>query len=54
LGKWKNMLIKHDIPRYVETISGNMKTTITFMERTVAKEYTLLGSKFQFTFVVWA
>jgi hypothetical protein len=52
--KRKNMLIKHDIPRYVETISGNMKTTITFMKGTIAKKDTLLGSKFQFAFVVWA
>jgi hypothetical protein len=54
LGKRKNMLIKHDIPRYVETISGNMKTAITFMKGTIAKEDTLLGSKFQFAFIVWA
>jgi hypothetical protein len=33
--KGKNMLIKHDIPRYVETISGNMKTAITFMKGTI-------------------
>jgi hypothetical protein len=52
--KEKNMLIKHDIPRYVEMISGNMKTTITFMKGTIANKYTLLGPKFQFVFVVWA
>jgi hypothetical protein len=54
VGKRKNMLIKHDILRYVEMISGNMKTTITFMKGTIAKEDTLLVSKFQFAFVVWA
>jgi hypothetical protein len=31
-GKGKNMLIKHDIPGYVDTISGNMKTFMTFMK----------------------
>jgi hypothetical protein len=54
LRKRKNMLIKHDILRYVEMISGNMKTTIIFMKETIAKKYTLLGPKFQFVFVVWA
>jgi hypothetical protein len=54
LGKRKNMLIKHDISRYIETISGNMKTMITFMKRTIAKKNTPFGPKFQFTFVVWA
>jgi hypothetical protein len=54
LRKRKKMLIKHDILRYIETISGNMKTTITFMKGTIAKKYTLLGPKFRFAFVVWA
>jgi hypothetical protein len=45
LEKRKNMLIKYDIPRYVEMISGNMKTMITFMKGTIAKEDTLLESK---------
>jgi hypothetical protein len=48
------MLIKHDIPRYIYTISGNMKTMITFMKGTIAKKDTLFGPKFQFPFVVWA
>jgi hypothetical protein len=40
------MLIKHDIPRYIEMISGNMKTTITFMKGTIAKKDTLFEPKF--------
>ena len=52
-GKGKNMLIKHDIPRYVYAISGNMKAFISFMKGTIAKKDTLFGPKFQLTFVVW-
>jgi hypothetical protein len=48
------VLIKHDIPRYVDTIGGNMKTFITFMKGTIAKEDTLFGPIFQLTFVVGA
>ena len=42
VGKGKNMLIKHDVPRYIDTISGNMKTFVTFMKRAIAKKNTLL------------
>ena len=53
-GKGKNLLIKHDIPRYINTISGNMKTFISFMKGAIAKKDTLFGSKLQLAFVVWA
>ena len=52
-GKGKNMLIKYDIPRYIDTISGNMKTFISFMKRTIAKKDTLFGPKFQLAFIIW-
>ena len=40
-GKGKNMLIKHDISRYIDLISGNMKTFVTFMKGDIAKKDTL-------------
>ena len=51
-GKGKDMLIKHNIPRYVDVISGNMKTFVTFMKATVAQKDTLFGPKFQLAFVI--
>ena len=54
LGKGKNMLIKHDIPRYIDTICGNMKTFISFMERAIAKKDTLLGTKLKLALVIRA
>ena len=48
------MLIKHDIPRYIDTMCGNMKTFITFMKRAIAKKYTLLGMKLKLALVIWA
>jgi hypothetical protein len=53
-GKRKHTLIKHDIPRYVDTISRNMKTFVTFMKGTIAKKDTLFGPKFQLAFIIWA
>ena len=53
VGKGKNMLIKHDVPRYIDTISGNMKTFVTFMKRAIAKKNTLLGTKLELTLVIW-
>ena len=52
-GKGKNMLIKHDIPRYIDMISGNMKTFVSFMKRAIAKKDTLFGSKLHLAFVIW-
>ena len=52
-GKGKNMLIKHNIPRYIDTICGNMKTFISFMERAIAKKDTLLGTKLELALVIW-
>ena len=53
VGKGKNMLIKHDVPRYIDTISGNMKTFVTFMKRAITKKNTLLGTKLELTLVIW-
>ena len=53
VGKGKNMLIKHDVPRYIDTISGNMKTFVTFMKRAIAKENTLLRTKLKLALVIW-
>ena len=53
VGKGKNMLIKHDIPRYIDTISGNMKTFVTFMKRAIAKKDTLFGAKLELALVIW-
>jgi hypothetical protein len=39
------MLIKHDIPGYVDMISGDMKTFITFTKGTIANKDTLFVSK---------
>ena len=50
----ENMLIKHDNPRYVDTICGNMKTFISFMERAIAKKDTLLGTKLKLALVIRA
>ena len=52
-GKGKNMLIKHDVPRYIDTIGGNMKTFVTFMKRDIAKKDTLLGTKLKLVLVIW-
>ena len=52
-GKGKNMLIKHDIPRYIDTIGGNMKTFVSFMKRAIAKKDTLFGSKLELALVIW-
>ena len=54
IGEGKDLLIKYNIPRYVDTISGNMKTLIAFVKRTIAKKDTLFGPKFELTFVVGA
>ena len=53
VGKGKNMLIKHDVPRYIDTISGNMKTFLTFMKRAIAKKNTLLRTKLKLALVIW-
>ena len=47
------MLIKHNIPRYIDTICGNMKTFISFMKRAVTKKNTLLGAKLKLALVIW-
>ena len=47
------MLIKHDIPRYIDTISGHMKTFVSFMKRAITKKNTLLGTKLELTLVIW-
>ena len=52
-GKGKNMLIKHNIPRDVDTISENMKTFVSFMKRAITKKNTLLGTKLELTLVIW-
>ena len=52
-GKGKNMLIKHDIPRYIDTISGNMKTFVTFMKRAIANKNTLLRTKLKLVLIIW-
>ena len=52
-GKGKNMLIKHDIPRYIDTISADMKTFVSFMKRAITKKDTLLGTKLELTLVIW-
>ena len=52
-GKGKNMLIKDDVPRYIDTICGNMKTFVTFMKRAIAKKDTLLGAKLGLALVIW-
>ena len=51
-GKGKNMLIKHNIPRDVDTISGHMKTFVSFMKRAITKKNTLLGTKLKLAFVI--
>jgi hypothetical protein len=48
------MLIKHYIPRDIDSIGRNMKTFVTFMKRTIAKKDTLFGPKFQLAFIIWA
>ena len=53
VGKGKNMLIKHDVPRYIDTISGNMKTFVTFMKRAIAKKNTLLRTKLKLALIIW-
>jgi hypothetical protein len=53
-GKRKDMLIKDDIPGYVNTVSGNMKAFVPFVKGTIAKEDTLFRPKFQLAFVVRA
>ena len=53
VGKGKNMLIKHNIPRDVDTISGHMKTFVSFMKRAITKKNTLLGTKLELTLVIW-
>ena len=52
-GKGKNMLIKHNMPRDVGTISGNMKTFVSFMKRAITKKNTLLGTKLELTLIIW-
>ena len=52
LRKRKDLLIKHNIPRYVDTICGNMKTFVTFMKRAITKKNTLLGTKLKLAFVI--
>ena len=46
-GKGKNMLIKHNIPRDVDTIIGHMKTFVSLMKRAITKENILLGTKLE-------
>ena len=47
------MLIKHNIPRDVDAISGHMKTFVSFMKRAITKENTLLGTKLELALVIW-
>ena len=47
------MLIKHNIPRDVDTISGHMQTFVSFMKRAITKKYTLLGTKLELALVIW-
>jgi hypothetical protein len=50
--KGKHMLIEHNMPRYVDTISGNIKTFVAFVKGTIAKKDTLFGPKFELTLIV--
>ena len=49
----KNIFIKNNITRDVDTISRNMETFVTFVRRTVTKEDTFFGPKLEFTLIVW-
>jgi hypothetical protein len=53
LEKGKNMFIEHDIVRDIDTTSGGLKALETLVMVTIAKEYTMLGSKFMFLGIVW-
>jgi hypothetical protein len=43
--KGKQVFIKDNIARDVHTVRRNMKTLVSFMKRTVAKEHTFFRSK---------
>ena len=51
-GKGKNMLIKHDIPRYVDSICWNMETFVAFVESTIPKEDALFRAKIKLATVI--
>ena len=53
-GKGKHIFIKDNITGDVNPTSCNVKILVAFVHVTVAKESTLLGSKLEFMFVVWA
>jgi hypothetical protein len=50
-GNWKNIFIKCDIPRDIDTTSSNIKTFKPFVLVTVTKESTLFRSELKFVAV---
>jgi hypothetical protein len=50
--KGENVFIKENIPRDIDTASGNIKILDTFMKRTISKKHTLLGAEGEFACVV--
>ncbi len=45
LGKWENCFIKNYITCNVNSIGEGIKTTVTFVVKTVTKKNALLGTK---------
>jgi hypothetical protein len=53
-GKGKHMFIKNDVTRNVHTTSRWVKALVTFVMITVPEKHTLLGTKSEFSRVVWS
>ena len=51
--EWKDMFVKNNIPRDIDTASRDVKTFITLMECTIAKKDALFGTKLKFVFIEW-
>ena len=52
VGNGKNVLIKNNIPRYVDTIRRNMKTFVSLMKRAIAQKHTLLRAKIKLMIII--
>jgi hypothetical protein len=52
LGEGKIVFVKNNITRYINPTTFNIKAFESFMQITIAKEYTLLGSEFKLSLVI--
>jgi c-di-GMP-related signal transduction protein len=50
--KGKNILIKHDVTRDVDTVRRNMQAFVPFVNSTIPKKHALLRPKLKLMFII--